>query len=118
MGSLQDSQGAPLPVRVSFGSRVLRLIGGSIQRLSLVGAALMVLWMRGDGPIFEVFVATLVASCGLFGGWLWRCGGIAMHSATSHSGNSLEYDACKATRLRLSVYVLLEREPLRHMLSR
>ena len=40
--------------------------------VGLVGAVLVVVWVRGDSPVFEVLLALLVASCGLFGGWLWR----------------------------------------------
>jgi hypothetical protein len=40
--------------------------------VGLVGAVLVVVWVRGDSPMFETLVASLVVSCGLFGGWLWR----------------------------------------------
>jgi hypothetical protein len=40
--------------------------------VGLVGAAFVVLWVRGDGLMFEVVFALLVVGSGLFGGWLWR----------------------------------------------
>jgi hypothetical protein len=37
----------------------------------VIGAVLVVLWVRGNW-VFELAFAALVVSCGLFGGWLWR----------------------------------------------
>jgi hypothetical protein len=36
-----------------------------------VGAVLAVIWVQGLF-IFELVLALIIASCGLFGGWLWR----------------------------------------------
>lgn len=40
--------------------------------VGIVGALLVVLWTSGGGPLSEALLGVLVASCGLFGGWLWR----------------------------------------------
>lgn len=40
--------------------------------VGLVGAILVTLWMHSDSLGFKILLALLVASCGLFGGWLWR----------------------------------------------
>jgi len=40
--------------------------------IGLVGASLVVLWVHGATLAFELALALLVLSCGLFGGWLWR----------------------------------------------
>jgi hypothetical protein len=40
--------------------------------IGLVGALLAVVWLHGATLVFELFLALLVLSCGLFGGWLWR----------------------------------------------
>lgn len=40
--------------------------------VGLVGAVLVIVWVRGDSIAIEVLLASLVVSCGLFGGWLWR----------------------------------------------
>ena len=37
----------------------------------VVGAILAVVWVQGL-LLFELILALIVASCGLFGGWLWR----------------------------------------------
>lgn len=37
----------------------------------VVGAAIAVLWVQGLF-VFEIVLALIIASCGLFGGWLWR----------------------------------------------
>lgn len=36
-----------------------------------VGAVLAIIWVRGLF-VFELALALIIASCGLFGGWLWR----------------------------------------------
>ncbi len=40
--------------------------------IGLVGATLAVLSFHGPSQMFEAAIAFLIASCGLFGGWLWR----------------------------------------------
>jgi hypothetical protein len=40
--------------------------------VGLVGATMVVLWVHSGTVAFEVTLALLVLSCGLFGGWLWR----------------------------------------------
>jgi len=40
--------------------------------VGLLGASLVVLWVHGATLAFELALALLVLSCGLFGGWLWR----------------------------------------------
>ena len=40
--------------------------------VGLVGATVVTVWVQGDSLEFELLLALLVASCGLFGGWLWR----------------------------------------------
>jgi hypothetical protein len=37
----------------------------------IVGAVLVLLWVRGQW-LFEIVFAALVVACGLFGAWLWR----------------------------------------------
>lgn len=37
----------------------------------IVGGVLVVLWVRGLW-VFELVLALLIVTCGLFGGWLWR----------------------------------------------
>jgi hypothetical protein len=41
----------------------------------VVGALVAVLWVQGAWA-FELVIAVLVATCGLFGGWLWRRRGL------------------------------------------
>ena len=47
----------------------LPLLHGLIT--GVIGAVLVLLWVRGNW-VFELMFALLVVSCGLFGGWLWR----------------------------------------------
>ena len=39
--------------------------------VGMVGAAIAVIWVHGLF-VFEVVLALIITSCGLFGGWLWR----------------------------------------------
>lgn len=55
-----------------FAARLARhqpLLHGLI--VGIIGGALVALWVRG-AVVFEIGLAILIVSCGLFGGWLWR----------------------------------------------
>ena len=46
------------------------LLHGAI--VGIIGAVFAVLWMQSDLVLFELALALLVLSCGIFGGWLWK----------------------------------------------
>jgi hypothetical protein len=40
--------------------------------IGVTGSVLALLWSQGPSYVFKASLALLIASCGLFGGWLWR----------------------------------------------